>query len=242
MTDVADPVPSSDLNVYQLRVVIARISPLIWRRLLVPAQTTIARLHAVLQTVFGWSGEHLHRFIIHGREYGISCIGGPGLRDDARIIRVGELGLRLGERFAYEYDFFAAWEVQLRVEQMMQAEPGRTYPRCIGGRRAGPPEEWDGPWNFLERTQPHLVLDAMVRAAEIMRQLLDAGQDDNLASVDVDREELAGLLPLLGLERFDRRACNKLLAAQAAGATEVRTCRTRPSVTRPAKSPRSCGV
>ena len=47
MTDVADPVPSSDLDVYQLRVVIAGISPLIWRRLLVPAQTTIAELHTV---------------------------------------------------------------------------------------------------------------------------------------------------------------------------------------------------
>jgi hypothetical protein len=223
MADVADPVPSSDLDVYQLRVVVAGISPLIWRRLLVPAQTTIARLHAVLQTVFGWSGEYLHRFVIHGTGYGISCIGGPGFRDDARIIRVGELGLRLGERFAYEYNFFAAWEARLRVERMVQAGPGRTYPRRIGGRRAGPPEEWHGPWDFLERTQPHLVLDAIVRAAEIMRQLVDAAEADNLASVDVDREELAGLLPLLGLERFDRRACSKFLTALAADATEVRT-------------------
>jgi hypothetical protein len=63
----------------------------------------------------------------------------------------------------------------------------------------------------------------MVRAAEIMRQLLDVGQDDNLVSVDVDREELAGLLPPLDLERFDRRACNKFLTDQAADATEVRT-------------------
>ena len=223
MTDVADHVPSSDLDVYQLRVVMAGISPLIWRRLLVPAQTTVAELHTVLQTVFGWGGEHLHRFVIHGTEYGISYIGGPGFRADARIIRVGELGLRLGERFTYEYNLFAGWEVQLRVERMVQAEPGRTYPRCTGGRRAGPPEEWDGPWDFLERTQPHQVLDATVRAAEIMRQLLDADEDDNLASVDVYREELAGLLPLLGLERFDRRACNKFLTAQAADATEVRT-------------------
>lgn len=105
----------------------------------VPATTTIA------QTVFGWSGEHLRRFVIHGREYGISYIGGPGFRDDARSVRLGGLGLRLGERFAYEYNLSAAWEVQLRVERMVQAEPGRTYPRCTGGRRAGPPEEWGGP-------------------------------------------------------------------------------------------------
>ena len=223
MTDVADPVPSSDLNVYQLRVVIAGISPLIWRRLLVPAQATIAELHTVLQTVFGWSGEHLHRFVIHGREYGISYIGGPGFRDDARSVRLGGLGLRLGERFVYEYNLFAAWEVQLRVERMVQAEPGRTYPRSIGGRRAGPPEEWGGLWDFLERTQPHLVFDAIMHAAEIVRRLLEAAEDDDLASVGVHRDELSGLVPLLGLERFDRRACNEFLTAQATDATEART-------------------
>lgn len=38
------------------------------------------------------------------------------------------------------------------------------YPQCTGGRRAGPPEDRDGPWAYLERTQPHLVLDAIVRA------------------------------------------------------------------------------
>ena len=53
-------------SLYQLRVVLHGISPLIWRRLLVPATATIAELHAVLQTAFGWSGEHLHRFVIHG--------------------------------------------------------------------------------------------------------------------------------------------------------------------------------
>jgi hypothetical protein len=37
----------------------------------------------------------------------------------------------------------------------------------------------------------------------------------------VDREELAGLLPLLGLERFDRRALNRILAGlTATNATE----------------------
>jgi hypothetical protein len=46
-------------SLYQLRVVLHGISPLIWRRLVIPAGTTIAELHAVLQTAFGWSGEHL---------------------------------------------------------------------------------------------------------------------------------------------------------------------------------------
>jgi hypothetical protein len=203
------------MDIYRLRVVIAGISPLIWRRLEVTADTTVAGLHAILQAVFGWSGEYLHRFVIGGTEYGIAHLGGPGFRDDAREVRLADLGLREGERFCYEYNFFAAWRVNLRVEQIACAQPERAYPRCTGGRRAGPPEDWDGPWAHLAQTQPHLVLDATIRAAEIIGQLLDAGDHYDLADAGVDREELAGLALLLGLERFDRRACNQALRGLA---------------------------
>jgi hypothetical protein len=205
---------------YQLRVVLRGISPLIWRCLLVPADTTIAGLHAVLQTAYGWGGEHLHRFVIHGTEYGISYVDGPGFRDDARKIRLGELGLRLGERFTYEYNYFAAWTCDLRVEQITRAQPGRTYPRCVGGRRAGPPEDCGGPWAFLEQTQAHLVLDATLRTAEILRMFLDE-QDIDVTRVGEYRDELACLLPLLGLERFDRRALNRALVALPATQARV---------------------
>ena len=162
---MADTSSCPGTTICRLRVVIAGISPLIWRRLEVTAATTAGRLHTIVQAVFGWSGEHLHRFVIGGTEYGISYVGGLGFRDDARQVRLAGLGLREGERFTYEYDFSAGWRVDLRVEQIACAQPGRAYPRCTGGRRAGPPEDWDGPWVFLERTQPHRVLDATVRAA-----------------------------------------------------------------------------
>jgi len=63
---VGDPAVGDPAVVYRLRIMVAGISPLIWRRLLVPGETTLAELHAVVQTVFGWGGEHLHRFVIHG--------------------------------------------------------------------------------------------------------------------------------------------------------------------------------
>jgi hypothetical protein len=209
------------MTVYRLRVVIAGISPLIWRRLEVAAGTTVAGLHAIVQTVLGWSGEHLHRFVIGGTEYGISYAGGLGFRDDARQVRLADLGLREGERFAYEYNFSAAWRVDLRIEQIACAQPGRPYPRCTGGRRVGPPEDWDGPWAFLERTQPHLVFGTIVRASEIIGQLLDAGDHHDYSGVGVNREELASLMPLLSLERFDRRACNQILRGLAVGVQTV---------------------
>ncbi len=49
-------------DIYQLRIVLRGISPLIWRRLLVRSDTTLAQLHRMLQILFEWSNEHLHRF------------------------------------------------------------------------------------------------------------------------------------------------------------------------------------
>jgi len=195
-------------SVYQLRVVLHGVSPLIWRRLLVPGDASVADVHAVLQIVFGWDGEHLHRFVIHGVEYGIGYAGGVGFRDDPHRIHLADLGLRPTERFVYHYDFTAGWRLDLRLEQILAAEAGRVYPRCTGGRRAGPPAGCGGPRAFTEYTQPHLVFDAVLRAAALLQPLLD----DDLATPADHREELAALLPLLGLERFDRRAVNRALA------------------------------
>ena len=51
-------------SIYQLRAVLLGISPIIWRRLLVRGDSTIADLHVTLQTAFGCSDNHLHRFLI----------------------------------------------------------------------------------------------------------------------------------------------------------------------------------
>jgi hypothetical protein len=56
---------------YQLLVTLRGISPLVWRRLLVRSDTTIAQVHDLLQIAMGWADEHLHQFRIHGKAYGV---------------------------------------------------------------------------------------------------------------------------------------------------------------------------
>ncbi len=145
--------PNPEPVVYQMRVILRGVSPLIWRRLLVRSDSTIADLHASLQLVLGWSDEHLNRFVIHGREYGVWHDGGIGFRDNPRHVHVADFGLRVRERFLYEYDFTDGWPHDVRLEQILPLEPGRYYPVCIGGRRAAPPEDCGGPWAFLELRQ-----------------------------------------------------------------------------------------
>ena len=124
MSETSPPGPV----VYQLRVVLHGISPLIWRRILVRSDSAVAELHATLQLVFGWSDEHLHRFVVHGRQYGISYAGGLSFRDDPHEVLLADLGLRAGERFVYEYDFTDGWRHDVRVEAILPVEPARRYP------------------------------------------------------------------------------------------------------------------
>jgi Plasmid pRiA4b ORF-3-like protein len=77
-----------EAQIYQLRAVLRGISPLIWRRLLVRSDSTVARLHAVLQIAFGWDDEHLNRFEIRGREYAVYRDGGGMIGIDARVVRL----------------------------------------------------------------------------------------------------------------------------------------------------------
>jgi hypothetical protein len=103
-------------EVYQFHLLLLKISPAIWRRVLVPSDQNLADFHDTLQILMGWDDSHLHRFLIHGRAYGIARDGGLWFRDDPKQIRLSDLHLRIKERFLYEYDFHACWQHQIRLE------------------------------------------------------------------------------------------------------------------------------
>ena len=78
---------------------------MIWRRIKVRSDNTIADLHYIIQIVMGLTDSHLHRFVIHGKDYGIAQIGGISFSEDPRRVKLADLGWRVKERFLYEYDF-----------------------------------------------------------------------------------------------------------------------------------------
>jgi pRiA4b ORF-3-like protein len=53
-------------------------------------------------------------------------------------------------RFSYEYDFGDEWIHQLIVEERLLPNGGVTYPICVGGQRACPPEDCGGPWAYTD--------------------------------------------------------------------------------------------
>jgi len=65
-------------KVYELRVELEDIKPPVWRRILVPAKITLAKLHDLLQLVMGWTDSHLHLFQIGERTFSADEIDPEG--------------------------------------------------------------------------------------------------------------------------------------------------------------------
>ena len=210
-----EPAEGALPSVYQLRLVLRGISPLIWRRLLVRAGDSIADLHDALQIAFGWDGTHLHRFVIHGREYGHDSSLDP------RDVRLCDLGLRLGERFRYEYDFTDYWVHDIRLEAIHEARPGRRYPVLVGGRRSAPPDGCGGAWAFLALRQQHA--GAPLKLLRVFGELLDADPGQRIDEILGDRyEEFVQLWRWTLIDRFDRRAANRQLHDRTDAARSMR--------------------
>jgi hypothetical protein len=137
-----------------LKVTLRGSKPPIWRRVEVASSITLDELHSVIQAAFAWEGYHLHVFeTADGRQY-----GDPDPELDFR----SEFGVRLtrvapvGTKLRYTYDFGDNWEHVVEVDKVLPAEHAATYPRCVGGRRAAPPEDCGGIWGYqdlLERRQ-----------------------------------------------------------------------------------------
>jgi Plasmid pRiA4b ORF-3-like protein len=202
---------------YRIHVWIRRINPMIWRRLVVPSGNTLADLHYAIQIAFAWTDYHLHRFRIHGKEYGIPRRGGPWYSRDARDLRLIDFHFRVNERFLYEYDFTEGWEQQVRIEQFVPPEQTQPYSVCVGGSRAAPPEDCGGPAAFQQRRD-----ETPWQARELMDQIAECVAKREVAALRDRIDELATIKEWLLLDKFDRRQVNRRLRQYAAGDDEWR--------------------
>src|SRR5690348_7108193 len=65
---------------YRIHVWIRRINPMIWRRLVVFSESTLADPHYVIQSAFAWTDYHLHRKCCNFENSDGGCPRGTGRR------------------------------------------------------------------------------------------------------------------------------------------------------------------
>jgi hypothetical protein len=142
---------SKTATILQLRIELQDVQPLIWRRIQIPGDSTFWDLHIALQSAFGWNDSHLHEFRLpvdrlRSRRFGIpfeSDFGEatplPGWEHPVAEYLSHEL-----PRLEYCYDFGDDWCHDVIYEDRVGAAPGKRYPRCLAGERAGPPDDCGG--------------------------------------------------------------------------------------------------
>ena len=132
------------------------ISPMVWRRVLVPVRLTLRELHGVIQVAMGWEGIHLDQFRLRAVRY-----GSWELSAASPDVTLAALRFRKGARFVYEYDLNIPWRHEIRIEDRLEPEAGKVYPACTGGSGACPPEDCGGPADFMRHRDDMLSLDAL---------------------------------------------------------------------------------
>ena len=126
----------------ELRVRLRGIKPPIWRRVAVPADSTLDVLHEILQIAFGWTNAHLHCFNVGTVRFGMADVEADLLVVDECHAPIGALA-RKGDAFLYEYDFGDDWEHEVLVEDVYEKGIDVRV-ECIDGARAAPPEDCGG--------------------------------------------------------------------------------------------------
>lgn len=211
--------------IYQLRVVLDGFSPLIWRRLLVPSDYSIADLHFTLQIAFDWDDWNLNRFFIHGKDYGVYHSGGMNFSDNPNGVQLADFKFRKTEKFLYEYDFFNIWTHTVRVEDILSFDPKKKYPLCTGGRNLSiamaqqKAEEFAG----IKDAVSDKLNNKLPKFAKKYREFLDFLLDEKNGNEIIgnyrhtarqlldEAEEIKKLNQLLMPETFKRRKLNRHL-------------------------------
>lgn len=141
---------STEHPIYQLKITLRGAKPPIWRRVQVPSDITLGKLHKIIQLAMGWYDCHLHEFEIQGQAYGQPM---PDYDLDVRSernVRLNQVVTGEKFKFAYLYDMGDGWDHQILVEKVLPPDPKVRYPICIKGKRACPPEDCGGIWGYVE--------------------------------------------------------------------------------------------
>ncbi|MBF0207167.1 MAG: plasmid pRiA4b ORF-3 family protein [Oligoflexia bacterium] len=144
-------------SILKLKITLLDIKPTIWRRVLVEDTMVFDKLHAVIQKVMGWDNCHMYDFSF-GPELRISNADefedNWGAEEDlpAAKTKLSKLIDEKGIKFLYNYDFGDGWRHQILVEDILDLGKLKetSYPVCLDGKRACPPEDCGGSWGYME--------------------------------------------------------------------------------------------
>jgi hypothetical protein len=148
---IADPfpAPAAGPEQLQIRLELDGVTPVVWRRLVIPFSTSGLQLHRAIQAVFGWQDKHLHVFEIHGERFGINFEGmDPDMRP-SKDLKIGTLWTRGVREIAYTYDFGDDWQCRVHIEGQRRGLADTRF-AVLDGAEPAPPEDSGGAHGYMD--------------------------------------------------------------------------------------------
>ena len=142
---------------YTIRISLQGIRPVIWRKLEVPSNISLAFLGFVLLEAMGWENEHLHQFRKDNHFYSPENQQDPDMFPDfggvvnhkSEEFCLSDIMTEKGDKVLFDYDFGDDWHHQILLSSVgdyADDEPRKV--RLIGGKNACPPEDCGGEWGY----------------------------------------------------------------------------------------------
>jgi hypothetical protein len=139
-------------NVLEFKIILCETKPVVSRVIHVPESYTFYDLHVAIQDAMGWGDYHLWAFRF---KQGAHCPYGnevisPWYEKDGAMDRGKEYATEVplmshfakeGDAAYYTYDYGDDWNHRITLTKIVPREKGVTYPRCISGKMACPPED-----------------------------------------------------------------------------------------------------
>ena len=140
-------------TIARLKITLDDVEPTVLRRVDVPFDIRLDRLHLTVQAAIGWTNSHLYELragdVGWSTPYPDADSSGDFL--DARKARLNDILEDIGtKKLIYLYDFGDGWEHTIKVERLADPAPGALYPCLIEVSGRCPPEDCGGPWGYAE--------------------------------------------------------------------------------------------
>ncbi len=147
------------MKAYILKITFEDISPLIWRRVILPADVTVNRIHETIQLItnFQSAGTPYHSFAVEteedyitnnefiSEEYKGKSYFGKAVKQPTRM-KIDSYLQKQGT-FIYNYDFGDDWKIRVTLEETVE-DYYFGYPTLLDGEGMAPPEDVGGPPGF----------------------------------------------------------------------------------------------
>jgi hypothetical protein len=177
-------------NVLQIKVALKNFKPTIYRTFYFPADKGFVELHAAIQEIMGWDGEHLFAFR-KGRDLEIGISSSDDFFDfNHTILDISKTKLKGFLEFpkdtiTYEYDFGDGWEHKIEVQKVFSEIVLPQLPFCIKGANACPMEDCGGVWGYAN------IIEVMDNKKHPDYEELNEWYDfDNLSPYHFDIDEV----------------------------------------------------